>query len=178
MATLGDKVIEETIIELDVYAVLANGDPSQLQNSSKLLLINKLKETEEQDPFFRKGDFLRSFSTSGFFTPDVLEAIKPILNTEDNGHLQGLLLEMLKGDKTASVNLTDELQRLVLNPETDLHTRTSANECLLSSQSPIIRDCLNSLVDDEATEVSLHVAADSILELNFEESNQIICLIF
>jgi len=170
MATLGDKVIEETIIELDVYAVLANGDPSQLQNSSKLLLINKLKETEEQDPFFRKGDFLRSFSTSGFFTPDVLEAIKPILNTEDNGHLQGLLLEMLKGDKTASVNLTDELQRLVLNPETDLHTRTSANECLLSSQSPIIRDCLNSLVDDEATEVSLHVAADSILELNFEES--------
>ena len=35
MAALGDKSIQETLINIDPYAVLANGDPSQLLPSSK-----------------------------------------------------------------------------------------------------------------------------------------------
>jgi nicotinamide riboside kinase len=42
MAALGNKPIEEIAIKLDAYAVLANGDPSQLTHSSKRLLINQV----------------------------------------------------------------------------------------------------------------------------------------
>lgn len=44
IATLGNKSVQEAAIELDPYAVLANGDPSQLEPSSKLLLLSKLKK--------------------------------------------------------------------------------------------------------------------------------------
>jgi hypothetical protein len=40
MAALGNKSIQKSAIELDPYAVLANGDPSQLESSSKRLLVN------------------------------------------------------------------------------------------------------------------------------------------
>lgn len=76
MASLGNKSIEESAIELDAYAVLANGDPSLLERSSKRLLVRKLKEIESKDPYFRKGDFWRRFSVAGFFTQEVLDEIK------------------------------------------------------------------------------------------------------
>ena len=87
MAALGNRPIEESAIELDPYAVLANGDPSQLEHSSKRLLINRLKEIETQDPYFRRGDFWRRFSVAGFFTPDVLDEIKPLLTSGSDGAL-------------------------------------------------------------------------------------------
>jgi len=97
MAALGNKPIEEALIELDPYAVLANGDPSQLEHSSKRLLVNKLKDFEAEDPYFRRSDFQHRFSVAGFFTSDVVEEIKPLLLTEGNGHLRDLILELLAG---------------------------------------------------------------------------------
>ncbi|PCI55713.1 MAG: hypothetical protein COB34_07175, partial [Methylophilaceae bacterium] len=53
MTALGNKPIEEAAIELDPYAILANGDLSQLEHSSKCLIIKRLKEIETKDPYFR-----------------------------------------------------------------------------------------------------------------------------
>lgn len=63
MATLGNKSIEESAIDLDPYAILANGDPSQLEHSSKCLLINRLEDIEVKDPYFRRGDFWRRWTS-------------------------------------------------------------------------------------------------------------------
>ncbi|UQQ18203.1 hypothetical protein MYA98_11575 [Salmonella sp. WGH-01] len=66
MAALGNRSVQGSIIELDAYAVLANGDPSQLERSSKRQLLYQLKEIEAADPYFRRSDFWRRFSAAGF----------------------------------------------------------------------------------------------------------------
>lgn len=56
MAALGTRSIADSAIKLDAYAVLANGDPSQLDSSSKRLLVNRLTAIESQDPEFPEGE--------------------------------------------------------------------------------------------------------------------------
>ncbi|WP_142255004.1 hypothetical protein [Klebsiella pneumoniae] len=88
MAALGNKSVQGSIIELDAYAVLANGDPSQLERSSKRQLLHRLKKIEAEDPYFRRSDFWRRFSAAGFFTQDVVEEIKPLLTTKPDGGIR------------------------------------------------------------------------------------------
>ena len=96
MATLGNRQIQEKAIRLDPYAVLANGDPSLLENSSKKLLIESLIKAEEIDPFFRGKDWKRNFSLAGFFNQDLIELIRPILKKRRNSELRNLILELLE----------------------------------------------------------------------------------
>ncbi|PCO34626.1 hypothetical protein CQA09_29310, partial [Klebsiella pneumoniae] len=49
-----------------------NGDPSQLERSSKRQLLHRLKKIEAEDPYFRRSDFWRRFSAAGFFAYAVL----------------------------------------------------------------------------------------------------------
>lgn len=163
MASLGNKSTQESVIELDPYAVLANGDPSQLKHSSKRLLIRKLKETEAQDPYFRRGDFWRRFSVAGFFTPDVVEEIKPLLATGNDGHLRDLILELLIGS-TAIPQLKDELRKLVLTPVESENTRLLASRCLLGIANHDHRIDVEALAT-EASESSLRVATQIIESL-------------
>ncbi|MES9898555.1 MAG: hypothetical protein ABW148_05980 [Sedimenticola sp.] len=166
MAALGNKPIEESAIELDPYAVLANGDPSQLEYSSKRLLVNRLKQIETQNPYFRRGDFSRRFSVAGFFTQDVLEVIKPLLATGSEGHLRDLILELLAGS-IAIEQLKDELRQLTLLPEESKNTRFLANRCLLDIAGDDYRSDLDVLIS-EASNTSLHIAAEAIETLGSE----------
>lgn len=167
MAALGNKPIEESAIELDPYAVLANGDPSQLEHSSKRLLVNRLKEIETQDPYFRGGDFWRRFSVAGFFTPDVVEEIKPLFKAESDGHLRDLLLELLVGSP-AIEQLSDELRQLTLTPTESKKTRLLANKCLLGINGDIHRSGLLDIFISEASNISLNIAAKTIETLGPE----------
>ncbi len=160
MATLGNKSIQETIIELDPYAVLANGDPSQLALPSKRMLVIKLKEIEEKDPYFRRGDSWRRFSVPGFFTPDLSEDIKPLLATGNDGHLRGLIIELLAGSNAIN-QFRDELRQLTTEPEEDRTTRLLAGRCLLELKNYDHLADLSALVS-EASINSLEVAAKII----------------
>lgn len=164
MAALGNKTIEESAIDLDPYAVLANGDPSQLEHSSKRLLVNRLKEIELQDPFFRRGDFWRRFSVAGFFTHDVVEEVKPLLKTESDGHLRDLILELLRGSPVIE-QLRDELCQLTLTPTENQTSRVLANRCLLNIIGTDRRNDLDILVS-EASGTSLSIAAEIIETLS------------
>jgi hypothetical protein len=166
MAALGNKPIQESAIELDPYAVLANGDPSQLERSSKRLLINRLKEIEAQDPYFRRGDFWRRFSVAGFFTQDVVEEIKPLLTSGNDGHLRDLILELLRGSP-AIESLRDELRQITLTPTESEHTRWLANRCLLDIGGDDHRSDLNIFIS-EASNTSLSIAAEIIETLGSE----------
>ena len=160
MAALGNKSVEKAAIELDPYAVLANGDPSQLEHSSKCLLVNRLKEIETQDPYFRRGDFWRRFSVAGFFTQDVVEEIKPLLKTGSRGHLCDLILELLAGSPAIKL-LKDELRQLTLTPTESENTRLLANRCLLDIDGDDHRSNLDILIS-EASNTSLSIAAKII----------------
>ena len=147
MAALGNKPIQESAIALDPYAVLANGDPSQLEHSSKCLLINRLKEIETQDPYFRRGDFCRRFSVAGFFTQDVVDEIKPLLTAGSDGHLRDLILELLAGSP-AIRQLRDELRQLALTPTESENTRLLANRYLLDIDGDDHRSNLDVLISE------------------------------
>ncbi|MFK0096106.1 hypothetical protein [Pseudomonas sp. NPDC090592] len=163
MASLGDKSTQEQIIELDPYAVLANGDPSQLFSSSKKLLISKLVEIETTDPYFRRSDLWRRFSVAGFFTGETIEDIRPLLKTKSDGHLRNLILELLMGSSAASL-LRDELRHLLLTPEESQSTRTLAMRCLLEVSDYDHLGDLGVLIF-EATSISLTLSAKIIEKL-------------
>ncbi|KHE00586.1 hypothetical protein NL54_15880 [Pantoea stewartii] len=160
MAALGNKLIQESIIELDAYAVLANGDPSQLERSSKRKLLHRLKVIEAADPYFRRSDFWRRFSAAGFFTQDVIEEIKPLLTMGNDGHLRDLILELLT-DSPISCQLTPELSLLTLNPNESEHIRTLASRCLLNVKEYDFTGALAVLIF-EASNISLNIAAKAI----------------
>lgn len=160
MAALGNKPVQESIIELDAYAVLANGDPSQLERSSKRQLLHRLKEIETADPYFRRGDFWRRFSAAGFFTQDVVEEIKPLLTMSNDGHLRDLILELL-ADSPVNSQLTPELSLLTLNPSESEHIRTLASRCLINVKEYDFIGALAVLIF-EASNISLNIAAKVI----------------
>ena len=166
MAALGNKSIQEALIELDPYAVLANGDPSQLEHSSKRLIVNRLKEIEAKDPNFRRGDFWRRFSVAGFFTQGIVEEIKPLLVTGGDGHLCDLILELLAGSP-AIEQLIDELRQLALTADESKNTRLLASTCLLDIEGHDHHADLEILVS-EASQTSLEVAAKIIKSLGPE----------
>ncbi|MBA3006809.1 MAG: hypothetical protein KJ900_01605 [Proteobacteria bacterium] len=166
MAALGNKPIEESAIELDPYAVLANGDPSQLEHSSKRLLVKRLKDIEVKDPYFRRGDSWRQFSVAGFFTPDVVEEIKPLLVTGSDGHLRDLILELLAGSP-AIEQVRVELRQLVLTPGESKNSRLLANRCLLDIANDDHHSDLVVLIS-EASNNSLKIAAETIETLGQE----------
>jgi AcrR family transcriptional regulator len=166
MAALGNKPIQKSAIELDPYAVLANGDPSQLEHSSKRLLVNRLKQIEKQDPYFRRGDFYRRFSVAGFFTHEVVDEIKPFLLAGSEGHLCDLILELLVGSQAAE-QLREELRQLTVMPTVKKSTRLLANRCLLQTASYGHYSTLAVLIS-EASITSLCIAADTFETLGLE----------
>ncbi|MCR3930747.1 NACHT domain-containing NTPase [Aeromonas caviae] len=163
MAALGDQAIQEEAIRIDPYAVLANGDPSQLLPGSKRMLLAQLRKFAAQDPYFRRGDYWRRFSIAGFFTQDVADELKPLLATGDEGHLRDLILELLAGS-SAIDSLQDELHQLALASQESAHTRILATRCLLKITGRDHYADLASLII-EASEVSLEIAAEIIIAL-------------
>ncbi|WP_231293121.1 hypothetical protein [Serratia symbiotica] len=160
MAALGNRSVQGSIIELDAYAVLANGDPSQLERSSKRQLLHRLKEIEAADPYFRRSDFWRRFSAADFFTQDVVEEIKPLLAMGNEGHLRDLILELL-ADPQVNNRLMPELSLIVLNPNESEHIRTLASRCLLNVKEYDFIGALAVLIF-EASNISLNIAANII----------------
>ncbi|HAV1594967.1 hypothetical protein ACVGX7_25160 [Enterobacter hormaechei] len=158
MAACGDNTMQQNIIQLDPYAVLANGDPSQLTVSSRLFLIGQLQKLEREDPFFRRNDAWRRFSVTGFFTPEVIDTIRPLLTPQGEGHLSGLLLELLQGVEEAHA-LSPTLSSLVCDRLLDLHTRLLACGCLLGLKHYNFSVELARLLG-EATSDSLRVASE------------------
>ncbi len=167
MASLGNKPIEISVIEIDPYAVLANGDPSQLEPSSKRLLVRRIKEVEAKDPYFRRGDYWRRFSVAGFFTRDIVEEIKPVLAATNNGHLRDLILELMAGSPAVE-SLKDELRQLTLTPNESESTRLLASACLVGIVGYNHHVDLELLVS-EASNSSLKVAARIIETLGPEK---------
>ncbi len=170
MAALGNRSVQGAIIELDAYAVLANGDPSQLERSSKRQLLHRLKEIEAADPYFRRSDFWRRFSAAGFFTRDVVEEIKPLLAMGDEGHLRDLILELL-ADSPVNNQLMPELSLIILNPSESEHIRTLASRCLLNVKEYDFISALAVLIF-EASNISLNISAKFIQVVGPEKFNR------
>lgn len=131
MASLGSGSIQAAAIKLDAYAVLANGDPSQLDLTSKHMLFGQLKTLQEHDPFFRRADSWRKFNIVGLFTEEIVELIRPLLVESGKGHLRQLILQLLY-ETPATALLINDLQALVQSSSESLDIRSLALRCLLA----------------------------------------------
>ena len=129
MAALGRQALQLRLIELDPYAVLANGDPSQLTTEAKRALLSALDKLADLEPLFRRSDTWRRFNVGHFFTSDMLGPVRAIL--KKSGQFRTLLLELLI-DTDASASLLPELAVLIRNPSTDSDTRKRVGKVLLA----------------------------------------------
>lgn len=172
VAALGDRSTQEAVIDLDPYAVLANGDPSRLLVSSKRRLLRKLKETAEDNPYFRGSDIWRTFSAVGFFTVDIVDELKVLLTPSSEGeYFFALLLELLAGSE-AIPYLTNELQKLILSSNVNRHVRLLANDCLMEVVNCDLRPILDDLIT-EANETSLELAATIIHKIGPQNTGEL-----
>lgn len=168
MASLGNRTIQEALIELDPYAVLANGDPTQLFVSSKRRLITRLSEVSEVDPYFRRSDSWRSFGLSDFFDSSLVGDLKIHLQKRNqNSQLRHLLLDLINGSEAAG-GLTSELRVLTLTEQNSPLTRKQSLRCLLRVPNFYIVDVFNSLLKC-STQNSLELAAEIVEETGVEE---------
>lgn len=145
---------------LDPYAVIANGDPSQLHLSSKRLLVSSLRRIAETDPYFRRSDAWRRFYATGLFTPDLADDLKPLLTAPDDGsHLRHLILELLH-DAPVVPHLTTELHAIVRDAAADAGARHLAWRCLATANTNASAAADVAALVAEATSDSLRLAAE------------------
>ena len=170
MAALGNRSIQEAAIELDPYAVLANGDPSQLEESCKRQLIRKLKDIAENDPHFRRGDFWRRFSVAGFFTANAIDELRILLQPGDNDPMRELVLELLAGSPVVA-ELTTELELLVLGLNETENTRRLANERLLEVTAHDLVADATTLVT-EGSHTALNIVAEIVATVGVDKVGQ------
>ncbi|WP_376960692.1 hypothetical protein ABNQ39_22410 [Azospirillum sp. A26] len=130
MAALGREPLQLAAIKLDPYAVLANGDPSQLTAAAKRMLLAALDKLAVSDPLFRRSDVWRRFNVGHFFSTNILDTVCIILGKA--GALRSLILELLIGTEAVS-SLIPELTALMKNPAVDGDTRKLAQQALLSA---------------------------------------------
>ena len=131
MAAIGSPEVQTACIEIDPYAVLANGDPSQLVRASKELLLRELRQLSEIDPYFRRSDSWRRFSVAGFFDGHLIDLVRNELVGHDVvPELRDLLLELLQGSD-AAFSLAHELRGLLLDRNCPRSTRIRAQRLLL-----------------------------------------------
>ncbi|AVP34910.1 hypothetical protein C6W84_13910 [Acinetobacter baumannii] len=166
MAALGNKFIQETLINIDPYAVLANGDPSQLLPSSKKYLLEKLICLVEEDPYFRRSDMWRTFSVSGFFDNDSVTTVKYILAESEKGLLRGLVLELIEKSIILE-SLLPELEEILMNEAIDKYIRELAGIRLTEIVNYDAAQTINRLIE-QGTKSSLNIVAHLIERINIK----------
>lgn len=157
MATIGNRSLQESIIEVDPYTVLASGVPSELHPKARIKLIRRLRSISQDDPFFRRSDEWRRFSIHGFFTSAVAEEIKEIFDENNDGQLKKLILELIEGSDAIDI-LREELCALVLNPQEQESVRRLAFFRLSEAKSAFNENFLKTLLL-ECSYLSLNIAA-------------------
>ncbi|OPH37935.1 NACHT domain-containing protein [Moraxella equi] len=157
--------IQEQFIDLDPYAILSNGDPSLLLSSSKIKLLNALKQLNQKDPYFRRSDVWRNFSVNDFFTEDLIDELKELLSEKHReGHLQRMLLELLI-DSPINQKITNELKAIICDTRPkykEWGIRRLAGQCLLSVKDYPFKSLFDVLIE-EGDNTSLSIISDIML---------------
>lgn len=154
MAAIGARETQEAIVAIDPYAVLSNGDPSRLTPPAKRALLDGLMLLSAEDPLFRRSDFWRSFSASGFFTAEIVDAVRVMLDQpDDGGHLKGLMFDLLEGS-TAVGALAEEFARHLLDQEEPEHIRLGALHCLIDHRAQLWEPILKQLAGERGQTAS------------------------
>ncbi len=165
MACLGSERIQRAAIELDAYAVLANGAPSQLTVASKRFLLHRLELVAASNPGFRRSDDWRNFSVSGFFTHDMTDEIRRILQSNSVSSPLVDLLMKLVADAGAPEAILGDLRDVMFNGAAPQYTRLWASRAICKISGSVSSGDLDELIR-ESTANALRIAAEVIAQAN------------
>ena len=153
---------QKACIDINPCAVLSNGDPSRLSGASKIYLIEQLAKLSGTDPYFRRADRWRSFNTKGFFTADVVDAVRPLLRIVDGAtDLRDLLLEIV-ANSGEERKLKRELSSILHSTEADFGTRLRAMNALAGAEESDLSEDIETLIK-EGSHDALRLAAEIVL---------------
>src|SRR5262249_51521147 len=156
----------QAIIDLDPYAVFANGDASQLLAPCKQRLLLGLKSLADIDPFFRRMDSWRRFNVAGFFSADTVKQVRPLLASQHaKSHLRGLLLELLNGTEAAD-GLERELRAILHDKHAEESEREQAYRNLAAMSKGGDKADFDALLS-EASRDALDLASQMLMQYGF-----------
>ena len=171
LTTAVDRESQRVCIDVNAYAVLSNGDPSQLSSGSKIHLIKQLAELSSTDPYFRRSDRWRNVNTKGFFTIEVVEAVRGLLVASDGKtDLRDLLLEIVL-NSGEEADLEPELANIVLSSEANFGTRLLALNALAGVEARDRSEDLAALMEEGSFD-ALHLAAEMVMSGSLILSNE------
>lgn len=164
MAALSREATQLTLIDLDPYAVFANGDPSNMSPRAKRHLLTRLGDLSQEDPFFRRGDVWRRFNVGQFFTEDVRDAVSAILDpAANNAPLLDLVLDLVASSEAGAM-FASELAQISLTGALGRGARKSGFASLAKSDPDRAIGLVPALIAEQSS-VSLDLAAHAVSEL-------------
>lgn len=161
MAALAQGSTQRQLIELDPYAVVANGDPSEFTTGSKKTLLRTLSGLADTNPLFRRSDAWRQFNVGTFFTADIRDDVAALLSPVPiDSPLRDLILELLSSSNAAG-QFASELRTLSLDGSSRRDVRKAAYSLLLEDAQFDPRPDMSALLL-ENSRVSLELAATAV----------------
>lgn len=161
-----DPSLTKAVISADPMGLIEYGDTDVLTTDQARLLISSLELLAEDNPRFRDWG---PYSLRGFSHPVVIEDIRRLISTpETSFNLCLLMLEAVRGSEIASA-LTDDLRKVVLDPQAFFACRKIAGEILVEVDDetvwPIVLYTLSSYGD----ELSVRLAIELADEVGYEQ---------
>lgn len=161
MAALAQEPTQRRLIELDPYAVVANGDPSEFTTGSKRVLLRTLASLADTDPLFRRSDAWRRFNVGTFFTADIRDDVAALIAPmPSESPVRDLVLELLSSSHAAE-QFETELRNLAMHGDTRRDVRKAAYTLLIEDTNYDPRSDLSALLA-ENSRVSLELAATAV----------------
>ncbi|QIO43088.1 hypothetical protein HA464_03215 [Rhizobium leguminosarum bv. trifolii] len=161
LATAGDERVQRAAVDLDPYAVLANGDPSQLATDAKRRLLQRLEALAGEYPGFRRSDYWRRFSVGGFFNDSLVEDVRGLLkSTPLTSPLLDLLLELLVNSGGPAA-LAQDVRAIMLHSSADVTARILASRAVRRLAGASDLEDITPLVQEASTS-SMRVAIDIV----------------
>ncbi len=157
------------VIENDPYGLLRYGDADGLDVVQGRELLAALQRLEEEQPYFRAGDWAH-YSAKGLMHEELVDVMRAVITSSGTGYqLRTLLLEALK-DTSMADKLGSELEAMIRNSTLDTGERLDAGLALAGASDYAIN--WPQLIDDlreEENEDSPHLAIGLILEIGIEK---------
>lgn len=161
-----DPALTKAVITADPMGLIEYGDADVLTSDQARLLISSLELLAEDNPRFRDWG---SYALRGFRHPVVIEEIRRLISTPETPfNLCLLMIEAVRGSGIAPA-LTDDLRKVVLDPQAFFACRKIAGEILVEVDDETVWPTVLYDLSGYADELSLRLAIELADEVGYEQ---------
>jgi hypothetical protein len=161
-----DPALTKAVITADPMGLIEYGDADVLTSDQARLLISSLEVLAEDNPRFRDWG---SYALRGFRHPVVIEEIRRLISTPETPfNLCLLMIEAVRGSGIAPA-LTDDLRKVVLDPQAFFACRKIAGEILVEIDDETVWPNVLYALSGYADELSIRLAIELADEVGYEQ---------